>query len=126
MIASALALCVAGTQAAAIAHFAFVRHGTCPEHGLVVHASVHHRSHSQGLTETGAGALAQADGEEGSDHAHDHCLASLRRDGAGNLDGRSQSPVGSLGEPLAPAPVDAPAASAGVWRVAPKQSPPVA
>ncbi len=121
--AGALALFLAGAQVAAIAHLAFVRHEPCPEHGLSVHASTH-RSQSPGPRGTLAPALSQVGVEEGSEHAHEHCLAAcLHRDAAYD-DGHRQFLVGATDEPLASTPIDGPAAAAGVWRVAPKQSPP--
>ncbi len=123
LFAGALALALALGQVAAAAHFALVRHATCLDHGLAVHVGAEsgHAHHPK------TSSPAWVEGDDSSDHGHEHCaVAAVRRDAPAEVGAPRSATLCARG-PLAAMPERAGApGSDAVWRLAPKQSPPTA
>ena len=121
----AVALILLGAQASQVVHELVVRHETCPVHGEVVEGG----GHSQDVGTAPLAVRARArllDAGDGAIHAHDRCLATF-----GDTDA-VKSDVTALAHALPPAaalpaPTTASAArrSVPLFRLAPKNSPPV-
>lgn len=74
------ALACVVTQLAAFAHFALVRHATCPQHGELIHveadaAAVRPSPHL--APEPGQDAAALHAGDAADAHDHDHCVVAV-------------------------------------------------
>jgi len=112
------------SQAAAFAHQVLVRHATCVEHGEVVDVGEVDEALPAGLPErTSARPANEAD----EDHAHGHCLALAQRREQFGLTAfqHSVGPVTAEHDATSPGADELPRAACAVYRLAPKNSPPV-
>ncbi|MBL0277233.1 MAG: hypothetical protein IPQ24_14300 [Anaeromyxobacter sp.] len=121
-----LALALLTAQFGAAAHFAVARHAVCADHGEVIHpgegAEPGHASATAPRAE--GPALAEASDHGGHGHGHDHCgLASHRRAAVVEV-GPSLPQRPEHAQRRDEAVPERAIASSGLYRRAPKQSPP--
>jgi len=127
------ALCLVG-QLFSFAHLGLVRHVTCPEHGELVHADGDALDAAAGAARSQRSQLSEDALPSYGDvpslpsgHGHDHCLVTtLRRDHLAHQPSHAAVVAQPEQSIASHAGGDEPSAAFALFRLAPKNSPPVA